>query len=57
MDKTVRLWQVGHDECLDVFKHNNYGKHDKIISFYSCIFLVMFFSSVVFEMVPCIPLI
>lgn len=24
MDKTVRLWQVGHDECLNVFRHNNY---------------------------------
>lgn len=24
VDKTVRLWQVGHDECLKVFTHNNY---------------------------------
>lgn len=24
VDKTVRLWQVGHDECLRVFSHNNY---------------------------------
>ncbi|KAK2980355.1 hypothetical protein RJ640_014528 [Escallonia rubra] len=23
-DKTVRLWQVGHDNCLGVFHHNNY---------------------------------
>ena len=30
MDKTVRLWQVGHDECLNVFRHNNYGKYNKI---------------------------
>ncbi|XP_071730648.1 uncharacterized protein [Rutidosis leptorrhynchoides] len=24
VDKTVRLWQVGHNECLKVFTHNNY---------------------------------
>ncbi|KAK4363808.1 hypothetical protein RND71_019049 [Anisodus tanguticus] len=24
VDKTVRLWQVGHDECLGVYSHNNY---------------------------------
>ncbi|KAL4352987.1 hypothetical protein GQ457_06G043190 [Hibiscus cannabinus] len=24
MDKTVRLWQVGCDRCLNVFRHNNY---------------------------------
>ncbi|XVF80259.1 hypothetical protein PTKIN_Ptkin15bG0056700 [Pterospermum kingtungense] len=24
VDKTVRLWQVGHDECQKVFSHNNY---------------------------------
>ncbi|GMI99366.1 hypothetical protein like AT1G48870 [Hibiscus trionum] len=24
MDKTVRLWQVGCDRCLNVFHHNNY---------------------------------
>ncbi|GMI93164.1 hypothetical protein like AT5G24320 [Hibiscus trionum] len=24
MDKTVRLWQVGCDHCLDIFHHNNY---------------------------------
>ncbi|KAK8586718.1 hypothetical protein V6N13_085743 [Hibiscus sabdariffa] len=24
MDKTVRLWQVGRDRCLNVFHHNNY---------------------------------
>ncbi|XP_050206866.1 uncharacterized protein LOC126656360 [Mercurialis annua] len=24
MDKTVRLWQVGYDHCLDVFRHTNY---------------------------------
>lgn len=24
VDKTVRMWQVGHDECLKVFTHNNY---------------------------------
>ncbi|KAE8680709.1 U-box domain-containing protein 27 [Hibiscus syriacus] len=24
MDKTVRLWQVGCDQCLNVFHHNNY---------------------------------
>ncbi|OMO64259.1 hypothetical protein CCACVL1_21930 [Corchorus capsularis] len=24
VDKTVRLWQVGFDECLKVFSHNNY---------------------------------
>ncbi|CAK9169346.1 unnamed protein product [Ilex paraguariensis] len=23
-DKTVRLWQLGHDQCLRVFSHNNY---------------------------------
>ncbi|XP_042493158.1 WD repeat-containing protein 44-like [Macadamia integrifolia] len=23
-DKTVRLWKVGSDECLNVFRHNNY---------------------------------
>lgn len=23
-DKTVRLWQVGHDQCLRVFSHSNY---------------------------------
>ncbi|KAJ4951551.1 hypothetical protein NE237_028383 [Protea cynaroides] len=23
-DKTVRLWKVGSDECLNVFHHNNY---------------------------------
>ncbi|KAM4117310.1 hypothetical protein ACB094_02G114100 [Castanea mollissima] len=23
-DKTVRLWQVGCDECLNVFRHNDY---------------------------------
>lgn len=25
-DKTVRQWQVGYDQCLNVFHHNNYGK-------------------------------
>ncbi|XP_059662179.1 uncharacterized protein LOC132308176 [Cornus florida] len=24
VDKTVRLWQVGRDQCLRVFSHNNY---------------------------------
>ncbi|XP_052209468.1 uncharacterized protein LOC127812920 isoform X2 [Diospyros lotus] len=24
VDKTVRLWQVGHERCLGVFFHNNY---------------------------------
>lgn len=24
MDKTVRLWKVGNDNCLKVFSHNNY---------------------------------
>lgn len=24
-DETVRLWQVGSDHCLGVFKHSNYG--------------------------------
>lgn len=24
VDKTVRLWQVGSDQCLKVFSHNNY---------------------------------
>ncbi|CAI9753085.1 unnamed protein product [Fraxinus pennsylvanica] len=24
MDKTVRLWQVGSDECLGIFHHSNY---------------------------------
>ncbi|KAA8526110.1 hypothetical protein F0562_007790 [Nyssa sinensis] len=24
VDKTVRLWQVGQDQCLRVFSHNNY---------------------------------
>ncbi|XP_022757572.1 WD repeat-containing protein 44-like isoform X2 [Durio zibethinus] len=24
VDKTVRLWQVGYDECQKVFSHNNY---------------------------------
>ncbi|OVA14741.1 WD40 repeat [Macleaya cordata] len=24
VDKTVRLWRVGHDQCLKVFSHNNY---------------------------------
>uniref|UniRef100_A0A5B7AEV8 Uncharacterized protein n=1 Tax=Davidia involucrata TaxID=16924 RepID=A0A5B7AEV8_DAVIN len=24
VDKTVRLWQVGHDQCLRIFSHNNY---------------------------------
>ncbi|VFQ67938.1 unnamed protein product [Cuscuta campestris] len=23
-DKTARLWQIGHDQCLGVFPHNNY---------------------------------
>ena len=25
MDKTVRLWQVGCNDCLGVFTHNSYG--------------------------------
>ncbi|OIS99521.1 PREDICTED: WD repeat-containing protein 44-like [Nicotiana attenuata] len=24
VDKTARLWQVGHDQCLGVYSHNNY---------------------------------
>ncbi|KAM0030187.1 putative transcription factor WD40-like family [Helianthus debilis subsp. tardiflorus] len=24
VDKTVRLWQIGHGECLKVFMHNNF---------------------------------
>ncbi|MCD9646259.1 hypothetical protein HAX54_035977 [Datura stramonium] len=24
VDKTARLWQVGHDKCLGVYSHNNY---------------------------------
>ncbi|KAK7247556.1 hypothetical protein RIF29_42441 [Crotalaria pallida] len=24
MDKTVRLWQIGHNRCLSVFRHNDY---------------------------------
>ncbi|KAJ0112195.1 hypothetical protein Patl1_00639 [Pistacia atlantica] len=27
VDKTVRLWQVGCDQCLKVFSHNNYGMY------------------------------
>lgn len=26
VDKTARLWRVGHDHCLRVYSHNNYGK-------------------------------
>ncbi|KAK9748469.1 hypothetical protein RND81_02G059700 [Saponaria officinalis] len=25
VDKTVRLWRVGNNDCLKVFPHNNYG--------------------------------
>lgn len=25
VDKSVRLWRVGHDGCLKVFFHSNYG--------------------------------
>ena len=25
-DKTVRLWKVGSEGCLGVFKHKDYGK-------------------------------
>lgn len=25
IDKTVRLWQVGCEHCLQVFSHNSYG--------------------------------
>jgi WD40 repeat protein len=25
MDKTVRLWKVGSNDCLGVFAHNSYG--------------------------------
>ncbi|MCD7462522.1 hypothetical protein HAX54_048701 [Datura stramonium] len=24
--KTACLWQVGHDKCLGVYSHNNYGE-------------------------------
>ncbi|KAK8946040.1 hypothetical protein KSP40_PGU008619 [Platanthera guangdongensis] len=26
MDKTVRMWTVGFDGCLQIFQHNDYGK-------------------------------
>lgn len=26
MDKTVRMWKIGCDQCLRVFRHSNYGK-------------------------------
>ncbi|TYI73815.1 hypothetical protein E1A91_D07G156500v1 [Gossypium mustelinum] len=32
VDKTVRLWQVGYEECLKVFSHNNYVDDDYFIS-------------------------
>lgn len=25
VDKTVRLWQVGCNDCLKIFAHSNYG--------------------------------
>lgn len=25
IDKTVRLWRVGYDNCLKIFSHSNYG--------------------------------
>lgn len=31
-DKTVRLWQLGCNDCLNVFNHNNYGK-DTVLCF------------------------
>lgn len=30
VDKTVRLWQVGHDCCLKVFSHSNYGMPQRL---------------------------
>lgn len=24
VDKTARLWRVGHDQCLEIYSHNNY---------------------------------
>jgi hypothetical protein len=34
-DKTVCLWQVGCDQCLNVFRHNDYGTYKKIKLFIS----------------------
>lgn len=27
IDKTVRLWKVGCENCLEVFSHSNYGAY------------------------------
>lgn len=35
VDKTVRLWRVGVDQCLKVFQHSDYGTH---LAAYLCIF-------------------
>ncbi|KAJ4822553.1 hypothetical protein Tsubulata_049600 [Turnera subulata] len=43
VDKTVRLWQVGRDECLQVFSHSNYGSNCSIVMpFYYAVTCVQF---------------
>lgn len=38
MDKTVRMWKIGCNQCLKVFHHNDYGKY-KITFFYLLMYL------------------
>lgn len=33
MDKTVRAWKIGTDQCLHVFAHKDFGKHHRITHF------------------------
>lgn len=34
MDKTVRAWKIGCDQCLRVFPHKDFGKHQSITHSY-----------------------
>ena len=55
VDKTVRLWQIGHSECLKVFIHNNYGEFAFAIKFYTfCFYYLIVLLTMVIDAVNCV---
>lgn len=50
VDNTVRLWQVGSEQCLKVFSHNDYG----VLFYLICVSLVILLIFLPFHL-SCVP--
>lgn len=48
-DKTVRLWQVGCNKCLNVFRHNDYGIYEKQKLLSPCLVFIIIDSTYCFS--------